>query len=169
MNLSEPSLEIPVEQKISWARDAFQRRKQDLLGDAKLTEIFRMLKQAVIQSQDERVQLGIGEVCKTCEEKEGGCCCGTGIEKHYSASLLLLNLLLGAELPASRKDSLSCVFLSEKGCRLLARHVICVNYLCHRITSRFSAQELAALREKEGLELSLVFSTHEMIKKKLAT
>jgi len=169
MTPREPSLESPVEQKISWARDVFHRRRQDLLGDANFAKNLRVLKRAVMQSREETAQLGIGAICKVCEEREGGSCCGAGIERHYSATLLLLNLLLGVELPDTRHDPLSCFFLSEGGCRLLARHVLCVNYLCQRITSRISPQALSALREKEGVELDLVFSTHEMIKKKLAT
>jgi hypothetical protein len=167
MNLSEPSLESPIEQKISWARDVFRHRKEDLFGDTKLAANLRMLKQAVARSRDAMARLGIGDSCRACEEKEGGSCCGKGIEKHYAASMLLLNLLLGAEMPESRDDRLSCFFLSEKGCLLLARHVICVNFLCQKITSCISPQKLAVLREKEGAELDLVFSIHEMIKKKL--
>jgi hypothetical protein len=165
----EPSLESPVDHKISWARVVFHRRRQDLLGDANFAEMLPMLKRAVMQSREETAHLGIGAFCKVCEEREGGSCCGAGIESHYSATLLLLNLLLGVQLPATRHDPLSCFFLSEGGCSLLARHVICVNYLCQRITSRISPQALSALREKEGVELDLVFSAHEMIKKKLAT
>lgn len=167
MTPPELSLESPVEQKLSWARDVLRRRKHDLLGDEKLAESLLMLKQAVTRSHDEMAQLGIRDLCKTCEEREGGSCCGAGIEKHYSAALLVLNLLLGAQLPQIRDDPLSCFFLSGSGCRLLARHVICINFLCRRITSRISPQKLAALREKEGIELHLAFSLHERLRKKL--
>ena len=169
MALREPSLESPVEQKISWARGVFHRLRQDLLGDPVLAEKLSMLKGAVLQSRSEMARLGIGNHCRACEEKEGGSCCGAGIENHYSAALLLLNLLLDAELPDTREDSQSCFFLSGAGCRLLARHVLCINYLCYRITSRISAQELGALREKEGVEVGLVFAAHERIRSKLAS
>jgi hypothetical protein len=167
MNPREPSLESPIEQKISWAGSVLRSRKQDLLGDEKFTGSLLTLKQAVTRSRLEMARLGIGDLCRACEEREGGSCCGAGIENHYSASVLLLNLLLGVELPESRNDPSNCFFLSGSGCRLLARHVICVNYLCHRITSRISARKLATLREREGIELNLVFSLHEGIKKKL--
>lgn len=168
MALCEPSLESPVEQKIFWAGDIFHRRGRDLLGDVNFAQNFGTLKQAVARSRDEMARIGIAASCKACDEQEGGSCCGAGIERHYSATLLLLNLLLGVELPDTRHDPLSCFFLSEGGCRLIARHVICINYLCHRITSRISARELAALREKEGDELNLIFCLHETVKKKLS-
>jgi hypothetical protein len=167
MNPSEPCLESPIEEKISWARRVLQYRMREFLRDAKLAENLRTLREAVLQSRDEMAQLGIGDYCRACEEKEGGSCCGRGIEKHYTPSLLLLNLLLGVEIPESREDPLSCFFLSDNGCRLLARHVICVNFLCQKITSRIDPRKLAALREKEGVELNLVFSRHEDLRKKL--
>jgi hypothetical protein len=55
--------------------------------------------------------------------------------------------------------------LSEKGCSLLARHVICVNFLCHKITSSISPEKIAALREKEGIELNLLFMLQERVKR----
>jgi len=164
----EPSLESPIEQKISWARDVFHRLRQDLLGDPVLAEKISMMKGAVLQSRCEMARLGIGNYCRACEEQEGGSCCGAGIENHYSATLLLLNLLLNAELPHTREDPQGCFFLSGGGCRLLARHVLCINYLCRRITSRISAQELGALREKEGVEVGLLLAAHERIRTRLA-
>ena len=169
MALREPSLESPVEQKISWARDVFHRLKHDLLGDPVLAGKLSMLKEAALQSRSEMARLGIGNYCRACEEEEGGSCCGAGLENHYSAALLLLNLLLDMELPRTREDPKGCFFLSKAGCRLLARHVLCINYLCGRITSRMSAQELGALREKEGIEVGLLFAAHERIRSKLAS
>ena len=167
MNPLEPSLDSPVEEKIQWAGRTLHGRKQDLLGDRSLTESLWSLKQAVSRSRDQMARLGVSDLCRACEEQEGGSCCGAGIERHYSATLIVLNLLLDAPIPETRPDPASCFFLSEKGCRLLARHVLCVNFLCRKITSRLSARELAALREKEGIELDLVFSLHETLKKKL--
>ena len=50
----------------------------------------------------------------------------------------------------------------------MARHVICVNYVCAKITNRINPNELSRLREKEGLELDLLFLTNERVKKLLA-
>ena len=168
MDLREPPLESPVKQKIFWARDVLDRRKQALLGDEQLTEGLSMLRRAILESREAMSQTGVSILCRACEVHEGGSCCGAGIEKNFSATLLLLNLLLGAQIPEARHDPLSCFFLSERGCTLLARHVICVNFLCQKITSSIPAGRIAALREKEGIELERLFTLLERIKKKLA-
>ena len=103
--------------------------------------------------------------CLSCEVDDGGSCCGAGLEDKYDGVLLLLNLLLGVRLPRKRFESRSCYFLGEKGCLLLARHVICVNYLCRRITERVDPQRIASLRTKEGAELELLFHLYEGIRK----
>jgi hypothetical protein len=167
MHPVEPSLESPVEEKISWARETLHLLEQDLRGHETFAEDLRALRRAVTSSRDHMARLGIADACRACEEKEGGSCCGAGIERHYSASFILLNLLLCAEIPETRQDPAGCFFLCESGCGLLARHVLCVNFLCQKITARISPQQLAALREKEGVELGLVFCLHETLRKKL--
>ena len=168
MDLREPPLESPIEQKISWARAVLNQRKQALRGDGQLTEGLSRLMRAILESREAMSRAGVVTLCRACEVQEGGSCCGAGIERHFSATLLLLNLLLGARIPEARRDPLSCFFLSENGCTLLARHVICINFLCQKITSSVPADQIAALREKEGKELDLHFVLHERIKKKLA-
>jgi hypothetical protein len=167
MDLREPSLEAPVEQKIRWAIDFLNRWKQDLLRDEKLAEGLGTLKRAIHRSRENMARIGIVDLCKACEEHEGGSCCGAGIEMHFSATLLLLNLLLDVKLPRSRNDPSSCFFLAENGCHLLARHVLCVNFLCHKIASRIPPEKIAGLREEEGTELELLFLLHERIKKSI--
>jgi hypothetical protein len=168
MDLKEPSLESPVEQKIAWARAVLEQHKHRLLADGRLVEEVSALKQAILRSRKAMTDAGIAALCRTCEVHEGGSCCGAGIEKHFSSTLLLVNLLLGARIPEARHDPLSCFFLSEKGCALLARHVICVNFLCRKITASVNAGKIAALREKEGIELERLFVLEGRIKKKLA-
>jgi hypothetical protein len=77
-----------------------------------------------------------------------------------------MNLLLGAELPEERLYADSCLFLGPKGCVLTARDVLCVNYLCARITDRCEKKRMLELQEAEGEELMLLFLINEEIKKK---
>jgi len=105
--------------------------------------------------------------CRDCEEREGGSCCGAGLENRYDVSLLLTNLLLGVKLPKQGHEPSSCFFLGAQGCVLRARHVICVNYLCKKISDHIDAKRIAALRAKEGVELELLFHLQEEIKKKI--
>ena len=160
----EPPLEAPVEAKTAWAEACFERERSRIAGDRSLAELLKALKGAVHRSREHMLRTGIVEWCRGCEEKEGGSCCGAGLEKHYSGMLLLINLLLGVALPRQREDPSSCFFLSSTGCRLLARHVLCINYVCNKITSRIKPDQLAALREAEGEEILCLFHVNEKLK-----
>ena len=157
------SLESPIEQKIVWAQECLHDIGDLLLEDASVGALLRHLKQAIGQSHEEMAASGIVEICGDCDRHEGGSCCGKGLEDHYSGILLLINLLLGVQPPKTRHDPSSCFFLGQDGCRLLARHVICVNYVCHRITHCVDPQMLSGLREKEGRELECLFRLNERV------
>jgi hypothetical protein len=161
----EPPLESPVEAKTAWANDCFDRERSRLLEDQSLAELLQGLKNAIGRSRQHMLRTGIVDLCRDCEEKEGGSCCGAGLEKHYSGILLLMNRLLGVTLPQQRKERSSCFFLSSTGCRLLTRHVLCINYVCNKITSRIKPDQLTALREAEGEEILLLFQVNEKLKK----
>ena len=165
MATQEPSLERPIEDKMAWAKATFLGERNRLLADRNLVELLEALKAAIHRSHENMLRTGIVDLCRHCEEKEGGSCCGAGLEKHFSGILLLMNLLLGVTLPQEREEPSSCFFLSPTGCRLLARHVLCINYVCNKITSRIKPDQLAALREAEGAEFLLLFRVNEKLKK----
>ena len=165
MTQGEPPLDSPVEAKIAWAKACFDRERSRLIEDRGLAELLEALKAAIHRSHENMLRTGIVDLCRHCEEKEGGSCCGAGLEKHFSGILLLMNLLLGVTLPQEREEPSSCFFLSPTGCRLLARHVLCINYVCNKITSRIKPDQLAALREAEGAEILLLFQVNEKLKK----
>jgi len=164
---AEPPSDAPVDAKIDWANDCFDRERSRLLEDQRLGDLLESLKNAVYRSRDEMLRTGIVDLCRECEEKEGGSCCGAGLEKHYSGVLLLINRLLGVALPHQREEPSSCFFLSSTGCRLVARHVLCINYVCNKITSRIKPDQLAALREAEGEEILLLFQVNEKVKRRM--
>ena len=162
---AEPPLDAPVAAKIHWANDCFDRERSRLLEDQTLTDLLEALKNAVHRSRDNMLRTGIVDFCRECEEREGGSCCGAGLEKHYSGVLLLINRLLGVALPHQREEPSSCFFLSSTGCRLVARHVLCINYVCNKITSKISPDQLASLREAEGKEIFFLFQVNEKLKR----
>jgi hypothetical protein len=153
-----------VLEKILWAEKFNSFSKDELLRNPKISDLLIRLRAAIHGSRREMAGRGIAEICRECDQKEGGSCCGYGLEAYYDETLLLINLLLGVILPGERAESTSCFFLSANGCRLLARHVICINYVCEKITDRFHPQELAPLREKEGVEVELLFRLNEELK-----
>jgi hypothetical protein len=169
MSIQPTSLTHPIERRIAWAEECYALLKDMLLADPKVSSLLERLRRAIRDSHGKMTELGIGGLCKACEEKEGGSCCGAGMEKHYSGTLLLINLLLGVNIPTRKTDPANCFFLSTNGCQLFARHVICVNYLCAKIAARVPDLEITCLRGLEGVELDLLFVLHEHVKKILGT
>jgi len=167
MNLKSISISSPIEDKIDWANHCYQRQGSQILEDKAVAELLEKIKTAIPASHSEMLKTGIVDLCMQCEQDEGGSCCGYGMENKYDGWMLLMNLLLGIKLPKTRRDPKSCFFLGEKGCLLLARHVICINYICRNISDRIDSQKILALREKEGAEINLVFFLHERLKKTL--
>jgi hypothetical protein len=167
MQRDEISLESPIEAKIAWAEKRYHEVMGELLGDQEIPLLLDKLKGAIHASHKEMAKAGVVDECRECEEREGGSCCGAGLENRYDGSLLLTNLLLGVKLPRHGYDPSGCFFLGAQGCLLLARHVICVNYLCKKITERIDAEKIAALQEKEGVELERLFHLQEKIKEKI--
>jgi hypothetical protein len=164
MNIKEICLSSPIEEKIAWANDCHKKFGNHLEKDRAIVVLLDKLKTAIQDSHREMVKIGIDNICRECEENEGGSCCGIGLENRYDVWLLLINLLLGVTLPAKRRDPESCFFLGKTGCLLLARHVICINYVCNSIANRIDLQEMNVLRGKEGEELNVLFLLQERIK-----
>jgi hypothetical protein len=165
MPIEEIPIKKAIEAKIAWAENCCQQIRDLLFRAEGTVELLRKAREAIHASQTGMAEAGVVDECKDCEEREGGSCCGAGLENKYGGVLLLINVLLGVKLPKQRYDPSSCFFLGQGGCLLLARHVICVNYLCKKITDRIDPQKIAALREKEGMELELLFHLQERIKK----
>ena len=165
VNTKKISLSDPIEAKIAWAEDSYRETKDRLLADTRIDDLLDSLKSAICAAQKEMAGSGIVKKCMECEINEGGSCCGAGIENRYDGVLLLINLFLGVKLPKKRYDKNSCFFLGETGCLLKARHVICVNFLCKKISETIDPHQIALLRKKEGEELNTLFLVHERIKK----
>ncbi|MBN1106093.1 MAG: hypothetical protein JXL84_21975 [Deltaproteobacteria bacterium] len=167
MTIHSVPLDSHIETKIAWANDCRWRKGEALLTDPAVARLLESLNSAIRDSRRTMAQAGIVEECGNCEQKRGGSCCGLGLENYYSGNLLLINLLLDVELPDRRSEPRSCFFLGPRGCLLAARHVICINYLCEEVTSRINPSRIAELREKEGVEVNLLFQLNERLLKVL--
>jgi len=169
MNIKEVPLLSPVKEKIAWAQSCYHELEHNIRRDKQTAGLLVRLERAIAESRREMAAAGVVEICRKCEDIEGGSCCGAGIENRYDSRLLLINLLLGVTLPCERRDPDSCFFLGESGCLLQARHVICVNYLCGKITDKLDPGKLAPLRRKEGEELESLFLLNERVGKIFST
>ena len=164
MVTDEITLSSPIEEKIDWAEHCYESFSGPLIQDKPIVDYLTRIEDAIQASHKEMREAGILDICRDCEMNEGGSCCGAGLENKYDGWLLLINLLLDVRLPKKRHDKESCFFLGEGGCLLKARHVICVNYLCKKITDQIDPHKLNALREKEGIELDILFLLNERLK-----
>ena len=167
MSIIDLSPSSSIEDKIAWAETCFREFRELLLKDKTIADLLKKQKKAIQASYKMMTEAGIVSVCRECERNEGGSCCGAGVENRYDGWLLLINLLLDATLPKDRYDPSSCFFLGSTGCLLSARDVICINYICKKITDRIDQNKINALREKEGEELGILFFLHERIKQVL--
>jgi hypothetical protein len=156
-----------VEQKIGQAYKLLQTYSGSLVEDPSICALLQKLRDCIANTNRSMLALGVVAECKNCEEKEGGSCCGAGIENKYDAVLLLINLLLGGSLKNHEVEGNSCFFLGKNGCRLTARHVLCVNYLCNKLQKKLTREELIALQTYAGDELNTLFILHETIKMRL--
>jgi hypothetical protein len=110
------------------------------------------------------LELGIVEICRRCDEEEGGSCCGAGMENKFDTFLLLVNLLLGSTLPRHHLRADSCYLLTDKGCGLKVRLVLCVDFLCDKILDAISFKDLLRLQKISGEELVTGFRLYDAVK-----
>ena len=156
-----------IQEKIEQAQDLFETCGDSLRQNPSIRTLLNKLQECIENTKDSMLKLGVVAECKHCEELEGGSCCGTGIENKYDVELLLVNLLLEASLRDQQPSQNSCYFLGEKGCKLTARHVLCVNYMCQQLQKKLASEQLISLQTCAGEELDTLFILHEAIKKRL--
>ena len=156
-----------IGQKIKIARDLHARWADALRADLAMSRGIEGLCALARESAQASVHTGLAQVCRRCDEQEGGSCCGAGIEERYTPHLLFINLLLGVELPDVRRSKESCHFLGERGCLLAARDIICINYLCARLLKEIPKEKLFLLQQTTGREMDALFVLHDRIRNKI--
>ena len=161
------STSTAIHEKIEQAHKLFGTCGSSLVEDLSIRALLQKLRDSIDNTNQTMLTLGVVAECKYCEEMEGGSCCGSGIENKYDVELLLINLLLGGSLQNHEPVGNSCFFLGKKGCKLKARHVLCVNYLCPKLQKNLTREELITLQTCVGEELDTLFILHEAIKKRL--
>jgi hypothetical protein len=154
-----------IHQKILKAHDFFAFWGEALWLDPHINSLLKSVEMKIAASSKAVLDMGLFTACRHCEEEEGGSCCGAGIENKYTPRLLLINLLYGVTLPEERLWSNSCFFLSESGCSLKLRHILCVNYLCLKVQKMLSSKDLTRLQEIIGEEMDMGFILDEAVKK----
>ncbi len=152
-----------VVERIKKAKELYELYGKQLKQE--FVEELGRLDRAIERTQRFMRVTGLPELCKECAEK-GKCCCRPWVADLFDEYDLLLNCLLGVELPEEREVEGLCFFVGKKGCRLKVRQVICVDFLCPEAERLLGEKEIE-LREIEGEELELAFILKEKVKKKL--
>lgn len=169
-NLKEKPVEIPFSahsfrKKITEAHNLFALWGEALWRDPRIVSLLKSLEAKIAASAKVARDFGVLALCRDCSDEDGESCCGAGIENKYTSRLLLINLLLGVTLPEKRFWSKGCFFLSEKGCGLKMRQVLCVNYLCLKIQRMLPLDKLVSLQQITGEEMDTGFLLQEAVQK----
>ena len=155
----------PIEDKIRMARHIYDSWSDQLKREPHIQQLIEKLERCLENSRAAMLELGIVETCKHCDEEEGGSCCGAGLENKSDTFLLLMNLLLGVSLPGGHHRPDSCYLLSDKGCVLRVRLVLCVDFLCPKILATMSRGDLMRLQQVSGDELTTGFLLYDAVKR----
>jgi len=127
----EPSV---VEKEIHRGEALFIRHGDALRKDGNAIYLLEKYLQAIELTRTSMTRMRITEACAACAVAKGSCCFA-GVEEWYDHILLLMNRLLGIEVSIHGEIEGSCLFVGQQGCKLLARHCFCVNYLCPSLRS----------------------------------
>jgi hypothetical protein len=142
-----------IERRIQSARGLHAKWSGDLSREKGIMKSLEKYRGAIPRTFEHMLRAGVARACSFCAAGPAGSCCFESVEDWYDDVLLLINLLLGVELPEKREIAESCFFVGGKGCRLLARHAFCVNYLCPALIGSLEAGEKRKLLSATGEEL----------------
>ena len=156
---------LSIQDKIRQAQILYGLWGDALKKEAQINNLLEDLERGVTNSRECMLDFRIVEICKRCDEEEGGSCCGAGMENKFDTFLLLINLLLGVTLPEHHLRPDSCYLLNDRGCILKVRLVLCVDFLCEKIHKELSRDELVRLQNISGEELLTGFKLYDAIKK----
>ncbi len=154
-----------IQDKIKLAQELYTSRGDALRKESHINKLLADLERCLRVSRASMLEFRIIEICKRCDEEEGGSCCGAGMENKIDIFLLLVNLLLGVSLPEHHLRTGSCYLLSDSGCILKVRLVLCVDFLCDKILTALTGEELLSLQKVSGEELVTGFRLYDAIKK----
>ena len=158
----------PMPEKLKWAKLVYDACSQKLLEEPVVRSLLSDYKDSIQENWKVMKDTGVVAECTRCAMQDGGSCCGSGIENKFDVINLLINLLMGVELPSEPWDPTGCWFLGEKGCRIVARHVICVNFMCRRLYDALSPEKVKAVQEAMQRETENGFMLEEYLKTWLA-
>jgi hypothetical protein len=159
--------EISIADRIQAAVNLRKLYGHSLMQDREICALVRSLDRRIAATQSAMEESGIVNECADCAVNEQGTCCGVRTGHKCDILTLLINLLLGIDIPLVPADTRHCHFLTQRGCALRARHVICINFVCQRLRDTIPHKSLCGVQEIAGREIDVLFFLEESIKKKI--
>ncbi len=142
-----------IEEDINRAKRLYARYSEARTNQDGLGALFEMYGNAVRKTQEVMERLRVTEICSVCACEESGSCCFQGVEEWYDHILVFMNLVLGRQIPEFREVPGGCLFVGSRGCKLIARHSFCVNYLCPPLKNSIRTPPMERLLSVSGDEL----------------
>ncbi len=153
-----------LKRNLEEAQSLYHRFRKELRQDPLLQEGLKALREGLRLSEEAYQATGAYQLCQICALRYPSTCCGKDMELEVSRELLVLNLILGMELPQEPAFSEACFFLGPKGCRLWARPILCRNFFCPWFRENFDLQKLAYLQKIQEKELNSLFNLLNRLK-----
>jgi len=142
-----------IDELIHHAKVLYTGHGEHLLRDGNISEHLSAYRKRINVSNTLMQQFQIAGTCAACAQEKAGSCCLQEVEEWYDPILLLINLLMGVELPDFHDLPGHCLFVGRKGCKLIARYAFCVNYLCPRLKGLLGPAKTQSLTAVAGEEL----------------
>jgi len=158
-----------IAHNIKLAHDLFKSLDSQLHNDEKFTTLLLKLDRAIDTTHQYMDMYGISSECADCSLYGNDTCCGKRTGFQCDPIILFLNLKLGCPLKVQDTSPHLCSFLSEEGCSLRVRPILCVNFICKRLRDNIPHQKLVKLQMVAGEELDTLFLLENCIKKKHVT
>ncbi|MCB2188911.1 MAG: hypothetical protein KQJ78_21025 [Deltaproteobacteria bacterium] len=138
---------------IAQAEDLFCRFGSEILEEPALHARVDAYRQEITNTWRLVKEAGWAADCAVCALSVSGSCCFDGVEKWFDFRMILINLLLGVELPTSREVAGQCFFIGPQGCKLIARNSICINHFCPPVLAKMGQEEVQTFRQLTGREI----------------
>jgi hypothetical protein len=151
-------------QGIKAAKELYLGCHATLKEETTIVEKTENYRAAVSKTYRQMEEMGVLEACSSCARRKSGSCCFRGVEEWYDATHLLINLFMGVDLQINREVEDGCLFVGSKGCKLIARHSFCVNYLCPDLLASLTEAERKTLAAISGEELLLGWELEKSIR-----
>ncbi|WP_297056896.1 hypothetical protein [Thermosulfurimonas sp.] len=156
-----------IQEKMAVAEELYTLWGESFLGDPEIPELLEHYRRAVEHSNRTMEQAGTFRECYLCTVEEGQGCCKIGLENECTVLILLLNRLLGVELPREREVPGRCFFVGPLGCKILARPMLCRDYFCRRHYARIPEETMARVTAVLNQELVLLYRITSLLRARL--